>query len=108
MKPTNGLSENQDEDISIHGTHTCNHGEKITFIEVYSSNDRHQHMPARTHARTHTINIIITATANINIMTEKILVRVREVSFSKSLETFSNILMVGIVLGTATSHSTAN
>ena len=90
-------------------THTINIiMSKISFTKFYRSTYTYLHMHARKHARTHTINIIITATANINIMTEKILVRVREVSFSKSLETFSNILMVGIVLGTVTSHSTAN
>ena len=65
-------------------THTTLH-KQITFIEFDSSTYcyRHLHIRAREHARmhTHTINILITPTANIHIMTEEILVRVIEVSF---------------------------
>ena len=65
----------------------------ITFIEFDSSTYRYLHMHASMHARmhTHTIDIIITATANINIMTEKILVRVTELSFQRSLERLNRI-----------------
>ena len=86
MKLTDGLPENQGEDRSIHCAYAYNHRKKITFIEFYSSTYRHLHTHARTHARTlarmqthtHTINIIITATASINIMAEQILMRVKK------------------------------
>ena len=60
---------------------------KITFTEFNSSTYRHLHM----HTSTHTNNVIITATANLNTMTEKILVRVTELSFQKSLERVNRI-----------------
>ena len=87
IQPTDGVPENQDENISIHSAYIYNHG-KINFIEFYISTYRDIYTcpHASTRACTHTINIIIvTATANIK-MTEQILVTVKDVSFQSSIE----------------------
>ena len=62
---------------------------KITLIEFYSSAYSHLHKRARLY--THTININHLATASSNIVTEQVLVRVKDVSFQRRLERLNSI-----------------
>ena len=70
----------------MHSAYTYNHpggGEQFhTILQPYLQTPTHAHASTSVH----TINKIITITANINIMTEPILVRIKGVRFQRSLE----------------------
>ena len=86
IQPTDGVPENQDENISIHNAYAYIHGEKKQNKKTLSLNftailtDTYTCAHASTHACTHTIHIIVTAAADNSIMTEQILKRVKEMS----------------------------